>query len=90
MLLAIPTGTKGSYCMSTDDDCTNTGSYQHGARLSLYLKICCNTSNLGETVTVRRVGITQYILCPMILLQYCPRGIDLCLLSISLQLQYIL
>ena len=67
VLLTVPT--EGSYCMSTD--CTNTGSYQHGG-LSLYLRVCCNSSNLGQSVTIREPGINRYTLCPKVLPKSCP------------------
>ena len=60
---------EGSYCMSTD--CTNTGSYQHGG-LSLYLRVCCNITNLGQSVTIRETGIDRYILCPKVRSKSCP------------------
>ena len=68
VLLTVPT--EGSYCMSTD--CTNTGSYQHGG-LSLYLRICCNITNLGQSVTISEPGINRYILCPKVLPKSCPK-----------------
>ena len=70
MLSVYGTGTKGSYCMSTD--CTNTGSYQHGG-LGLYLRVCCNISNLGQSVTISEPGIDRYILCPKVLPKSCPK-----------------
>ena len=70
MVSVYGTGTKGSYCMSTD--CTNTGSYQHGG-LGLYLRVCCNSSNLGQSVTIRDPGINRYILCPKVLPKSCPK-----------------
>ena len=60
---------EGSYCMSTD--CTNTGSYQHGG-LGLYLRVCCNISNLGQSVTISEPGINRYILCPKVRPKSCP------------------
>ena len=71
LLLTVPSGNEGSYCMSTD--CTNTGSYQHGG-LSLYLRVCCNSSNLGQSVTIRETGIDRYILCPKVRPKSCPSG----------------
>ena len=65
VLLTVPT--EGSYCMSTD--CTNTGSYQHGG---LYLRVCCNTTNLGQSVPIRETGINRYILCPKVRSKSCP------------------
>ena len=60
--------------MSTD--CTNTGSYQHGG-LSLYLRVCCNITNLGQSVTISEPGINRYILCPKVLPKSCPKEIPL-------------
>ena len=54
-------------------DCTNTGSYQHGGGLALYLRVCCNSSNLGQSVTIRDTGINRYILCPKVLPKSCPK-----------------
>ena len=64
VLLTVPT--EGSYCMSTD--CTNTGS----GGLSLYLRVCCVVSNLGQSVTIREPGINRYILCPKVRSKLCP------------------
>ena len=64
VLLTVPT--EGSYCMSTD--CTNTGS----GGLSLYLRVCCVVSNLGQSVTIRETGINKYILCPKVRSKLCP------------------
>ena len=72
VLLTVPT--EGSYCMSTD--CINTGSYQHGG-LSLYLRVCCNITNLGQSVTISEPGINRYILCPKVLPKSCPKEIPL-------------
>ena len=72
VLLTVPT--EGSYCMSTD--CTNTGSYQHGG-LSLYLRVCCNITNLGQSVTISEPGINRYILCPKVLPKSCPKELPL-------------
>ena len=71
VLLTVPT--EGSYCMSTD--CTNTGSYQHGG-LSLYLRVCCNITNLGQSVTISEPGINRYILCPKVLPKSCPKELQ--------------
>ena len=69
VLLTVPI--EGSYCMTTD--CTNTGSYQHGG-LGLYLRVCCNISNLGQSVTISEPGIDRYIiLCPKVLPKSCPK-----------------
>ena len=66
VLLTVPT--EGSYCMSTD--CTNTGS----GGLSLYLRVCCNITNLGQSVTISEPGINRYILCPKVRSKLCPSG----------------
>ena len=73
LLSVTSTETKGSYCMSTDF--TNTGSYHHGG-LSLYLRVCCNSSNLGQSVTIREPGINRYILCPKVLPKSCPKEVQ--------------
>ena len=39
---------------------------------SLYLRLCCVNSNLGQTFTVEKNRIRQYIFCPMVLPNYCP------------------
>ncbi|XP_019852532.1 PREDICTED: ryncolin-2-like [Amphimedon queenslandica] len=56
---------EGSYCMA---DCTG---YKHEP--SLYIRTCCNSSNLGQTITIRRVGINRYILCPKVRPKSCPK-----------------
>ena len=66
VLLTVPT--EGSYCMSTD--CTNTGS----GGLSLYLRVCCVVSNLGQSFTISEPGINKYILCPKVRSKLCPSG----------------
>ena len=63
VLLTVPGGTEGSYCMATD--CRTTG-------LSLYQRVCCVNSNLGRSHTINGNGITQYILCPKVTPKSCP------------------
>ncbi|XP_019857816.1 PREDICTED: angiopoietin-related protein 7-like [Amphimedon queenslandica] len=70
VLLSI-TRTEGSYCMASD--CNNTRSYQRGGGLALYLRVCCNSSNLGQSVTISEPGINRYILCPKVLPKSCPK-----------------
>ena len=62
--------------MSTD--CTNTGS----GGLSLYLRVCCVVSNLGQSVTIRDPGINKYILCPKVRPKPCPGIILQCITGI--------
>ena len=50
-------------------DCTNITGY---GGLSLYLRVCCNSSNLGQSVTITDTGINRYILCPKVLPKSCP------------------
>ncbi|XP_019861663.1 PREDICTED: uncharacterized protein LOC109590187 [Amphimedon queenslandica] len=57
LIVTIDEG-EGSYCMA---DCTG---YKHEP--SLYLRVCCIISNLGQTVTIRGIGKTRYILCPKV------------------------
>uniref|UniRef100_A0A1X7ULS4 Fibrinogen C-terminal domain-containing protein n=1 Tax=Amphimedon queenslandica TaxID=400682 RepID=A0A1X7ULS4_AMPQE len=70
VLLTVPT--EGSYCMTTD--CPNTGS----GGLSLYLRVCCVVSNLGQSVTIREPGANKYILCPKIRPKSCPSDLSDC------------
>ena len=47
--------------------------------ISLYLRVCCEISNLGQTVTIKGNG-TKYILCPKRLPKSCPaQGIFMCM-----------
>ncbi|XP_019854696.1 PREDICTED: fibrinogen C domain-containing protein 1-like [Amphimedon queenslandica] len=70
LVLLSATGTEGSYWMASD--CTNTRSYQHGGGLALYLRVCCNSSNLGQSATTKDHGINRYIPCPKVLPKSCP------------------
>ena len=65
MSLVIVKG-EGSHCMAT------TSGAQHG--LSLYLRVCCVNSNLGQTVHMRENNINKYILCPSVRPRSCPTG----------------
>ena len=53
-------------------DCSD--KYQQG--LSLYQRICCNISNMGQAVTIKENGLRNYIFCPATLPTSCP-GIGL-------------
>ena len=65
MLIVIVKG-EGSHCMAT-----NCGA-QHG--LSLYLRVCCVNSNLGQTVHMRENNSNKHILCPSVRPRSCPQG----------------
>ena len=65
LIVTIDEG-EGYYCMA---DCTG---YKHEP--SLYLRVCCTINNLGQTVTIRGIGITKYILCPKVQPKSCPKG----------------
>ena len=71
MSLVIVKG-EGSHCMAT------TSGAQHG--LSLYLRVCCVNSNLGQTVHMRENNINKYILCPSVRPCSCPPGKLYCVL----------
>ena len=62
MSLVIVEG-EGSHCMATS-------GAQHG--LSLYLRVCCVNSNLGQTVHMREDNSNKYILCPFVRPCSCP------------------
>ena len=62
MSLVIVKG-EGSHCMAT------TSGAQHG--LSLYLRVCCVNSNLGQTVKMRENN-HKIIICPPIRPHSCP------------------
>ena len=64
LIVTIDEG-EGSYCMAS------TG-YKHGP--SLYIRVCCNSSNLGQAFSIKETGITQYILCPKVYPKSCPKG----------------
>ena len=55
---------EGSHCMAT------TCGAQHG--LSLYLRVCCVNSNLGQTVHMRENNSNKHILCPSVRPLSCP------------------
>ena len=77
MSLVIVKG-EGSHCMAT------TSGAQHG--LSLYLRVCCVNSNLGQTVHMRENNSNKYILCPSVKPRSCPPGKLYCALYVLLQL----
>ena len=52
---------ESSYCMATN----TTG-------LSLYLRVCCVNSNLGQTVKMRESNHKKIILCPSVRPHSCP------------------
>ncbi|XP_019856153.1 PREDICTED: uncharacterized protein LOC109584756 [Amphimedon queenslandica] len=64
LIVTIDEG-EGSHCMA---DCTGYNKHKP----SLYIRTCCIISNLGQTVTIRRIGITRYILCPKVRPKSCP------------------
>ena len=78
LLLIAPGSIEGSHCMATD--CSNIGT-----GLSLYLRVCCVNSNLGQGVTIKGNGIKQYFLCPKVPHKSCPSGRIICGLIIILQ-----
>ena len=63
MSLVIVKG-EGSHCMAT------TSGAQHG--LSLYLRVCCVNSNLGQTVKMRENNHKKIIICPPVKPHSCP------------------
>jgi len=65
LLVNIDEG-EGSYCMA---DCTG---YKHEP--SLYIRVCCNRSNLGQAFSIKENGITKYIFCPNVYPKSCPKG----------------
>ena len=67
VLLCMPLVTvkgEGSHCMAT------TSGAQHG--LSLYLRVCCVNSNLGQGAKMRENNINKYITCPSVRPLSCP------------------
>ena len=64
MSLVIVKG-EGSHCMVT-----TTSGAQHG--LSLYLRVCCVNSNLGQTVKMRENNHKKIIICPPVRPYSCP------------------
>ena len=50
----------------------NCSGYKHEP--SLYLRVCCIISNLGQTVTIRGISKTRYILCPNVQPKSCLKG----------------
>ena len=64
LIVTIDEG-EGSYCMAS------TG-YKHEP--SLFIRTCCNRSNLGQAFSIKETGITQYIFCPNEYPKSCPKG----------------
>ena len=64
MSLVIAKG-EGSQCMVT-----TTSGAQHG--LSLYLRVCCVNSYLGQTVHMRENNREKIIICPPVRPHSCP------------------
>ena len=63
VILMIDEG-EGSYCMA---DCTE---YEHEP--SLYIRTCCITSNLGQTIRMREGRVKTVMVCPDVRPQACP------------------
>ena len=61
----IVEGEGSSYCM------TSTGYQQEP---SLYLKVCCVTNNLGQTVRMGENNRKKIIVCPSVKPRSCPPG----------------
>ena len=77
LIVTIDEG-EGSYCMAS------TG-YKHEP--SLFIRTCCNSSNLGQAFSIKETGITQ---CPNEYPKSCPKGIAIvvevfnyCMIDIS-------
>ena len=69
---------EGSYCMATNTATT-------GTEQSLYLRVCCNNSNLGQTVQIRESNRKKIIVCPSIRLRLCSAsGKQICNVTITL------
>ena len=56
---------EGSYC---------TASTGYQTEPSLYLRVCCVNSNLGQTVHMRENNSSKVILCPSVRPHSCPTG----------------
>ena len=65
-------GEGSSYCM------TSTGYQQEP---SLYLRVCCVTSNLGQTVRMRENNREKIIVCPSVRPPCPPGKLNPCYLS---------
>ena len=64
MTLAIVKG-EGSYC--------TTGARTQ-LEMSVYLRVCCVNSNLGQTVQMREYNHVRIIVCPSVKPYSCPPG----------------
>ena len=62
LIVTIDEG-EGSYCMAS------TG-YKHEP--SLYIRVCCNSSNLGQTIRMREGRMKTVMVCPNVRPQVCP------------------
>ena len=60
----------GSVAVQGED--TYCTGHQHEP--SLYLRVCCVTSNLGQTVHMNENNNVKIIVCPSVRLQSCPPG----------------
>uniref|UniRef100_A0A1X7SSR3 Fibrinogen C-terminal domain-containing protein n=1 Tax=Amphimedon queenslandica TaxID=400682 RepID=A0A1X7SSR3_AMPQE len=69
LLVTIDEG-EGSYCMA---DCTGN---KHEP--SLYIRTCCNSSNLGQTIRIKKGRMKTIIICPDVWPQACPPDIIDC------------
>ena len=68
-----------SYCMATNTATT-------GTEQSLYLRVCCVNSNLGQTVQIRESNRKKIIVCPSIRLRLCSAlGKQICNVAITVQ-----
>ena len=62
LIVTIDEG-EGSYCMA---------GYKHEP--SLYIRVCCNSSNLGQTIRMKEGRVKTIIICPKIGPKTCPPG----------------
>ena len=69
---------EGSYCMAT-----NTATI--GTEQSLFLRVCCVNSNLGQTVQISESNHKKIVVCPSIRLRLCSAlGKQICNVTITL------
>ena len=52
--------------------CTASTGYQQEP--SLYLRVCCATSNLGQTVRMKENNREKIMICPSVRINSCPPG----------------